>query len=558
MVVRLSRIQAPSHRHAAPCGPWPWMDLRDDIEPASLQLSSEPHQCPHPTGQCEGCWAGYPQSLFPNWTKDQVARSRMKQPTTQSARCVIRRVEVKDGGEFCDPGSQRAPDNEEFWRILQESVSNKRADNVRVRALFVENISVPVLQMLGTKYKVEPFFWTSSVNWIPSRYQEDFREHEGDHITITLSFPRATKRDAVYSPSQVARVNTNISTYSTAQNVPPLEEVINTQKPLPLRSDDPTTDDVLILDHLAMHMLRAKDSSTIISYQPTFYREVTTASSLHSRVYLAGQSVYWNKIFRGSNDPTFVFLTILWYALYAWDQALERLWEHICQLELEVIELRSIKFTQELHIVRARLLHYASLLDDFCKSVEFVRDTPNPAMDSDSNRFWSKKLLDKECKNLLIQIERLSASRVSWDKRLQNIMQLAFSSVNLEDSKRMKKLTEAAVRDSTAMKQIAYLTMVFLPASFVSNAFGMNVIEINPDSSGTLGHYFATALPLTALTMWFVVALQGNWEERDENGNLVARPWWVWLSWPVMYWERLVARNNRETARNSVKSGWLR
>jgi hypothetical protein len=95
--------------------------------------------------------------------------------------------------------------------------------------------------------------------------------------------------------------------------------------------------------------------------------------------------------------------------------------------ELDVIELRSIEFTQELHRVRAHLLHYASLLDDFCNSVEFVRDTPNPAMSSDPNRFSSKRLLAKECKNLLIQIERLSASRVSWDSRLQNIMQLVGS-----------------------------------------------------------------------------------------------------------------------------------
>ena len=32
----------------------------------------------------------------------------------------------------------------------------------------------------------------------------------------------------------------------------------------------------------------------------------------------------------------------------------------------------------------------------------------------------------------------------------------------------MQAMTEAAVRDSEAMKQIAYLTMVFLPASFVA------------------------------------------------------------------------------------------
>ena len=64
----------------------------------------------------------------------------------------------------------------------------------------------------------------------------------------------------------------------------------------------------------------------------------------------------------------------------------------------------------------------------------------------------------------------------------------AFASVNIDDSKYMKELTIATVRDSAAMKQvrahspisctsllmaprsiqISYLTMVFLPANFMS------------------------------------------------------------------------------------------
>ena len=116
------------------------------------------------------------------------------------------------------------------------------------------------------------------------------------------------------------------------------------------------------------------------------------------------------------------------------------------------------------------------------------------------------------------------------------------------DSERMHALTQATVRDSagkstlslfyptlftyqlffiTAMKQIAYLTMVFLPASFVAvspslqnryflytqitdvqTAFGMNVTEINQGSVPSLSHYFAAAFPLTAVTIWIVVALQ--------------------------------------------------
>ena len=149
-----------------------------------------------------------------------------------------------------------------------------------------------------------------------------------------------------------------------------------------------------------------------------------------------------------------------------------------------------IKMTRELHIIRAHLLHYESLLDDFSKSVKFVLDTPNPAMESveESQRLRDRQLLEKETKNLQIEIERLQMSRSMQDKRLKNVMHLVsllrkghavcavgdfcgpqvFSSVNLQDSKRMGEMTEAAVRDSEAMKQIAYLTMIFLPASFVA------------------------------------------------------------------------------------------
>jgi len=52
-----------------------------------------------------------------------------------------------------------------------------------------------------------------------------------------------------------------------------------------------------------------------------------------SSTYLtAGQSVYWQSMFQKSQDPTFVLLTFIWHAMYAWDEALENLYEHICSL----------------------------------------------------------------------------------------------------------------------------------------------------------------------------------------------------------------------------------
>lgn len=37
-------------------------------------------------------------------------------------------------------------------------------------------------------------------------------------------------------------------------------------------------------------------------------------------------------MFQISPDPTFVLLTYLWHAMYAWDEALENLYTHICTL----------------------------------------------------------------------------------------------------------------------------------------------------------------------------------------------------------------------------------
>lgn len=92
---------------------------------------------------------------------------------------------------------------------------------------------------------------------------------------------------------------------------------------------------VLLLDLMAVHMIRkssATGSSTIITYHPEPAWGRTTAKGMHSRVKLAGESVYWSKIFDKTSDPTFVLLTILWHALYLWDQALSTLYAHICWL----------------------------------------------------------------------------------------------------------------------------------------------------------------------------------------------------------------------------------
>ena len=84
----------------------------------------------------------------------------------------------------------------------------------------------------------------------------------------------------------------------------------------------------LVQDLLSLHMIRKTTTSTILSRHPSESQR-TSAKRLQSLVKRTGDSVYWSNIFKRSKDPTFLFLAILWYALYAWDEAFEVLFRYI-------------------------------------------------------------------------------------------------------------------------------------------------------------------------------------------------------------------------------------
>ncbi|KAF8553819.1 hypothetical protein OG21DRAFT_1522884 [Imleria badia] len=515
------KVPAPKYRHAAPSAPWPWMDFDQDVADV-LPLSPGAHEP----------WSRYPQSHFGNWTPDQVQRCRMLTICKDQYMCQIHKVDVLADGLFDRPDenerTREIPSDptaaREFWDELQGPLDS----SLRVRALFIENITLNVLQILGARYDIEPFFFASSANWIPSRYQENPHDAKGDHITVVLPFIRTVNNEQErFSPTP-----SNETRYPPEKGPAPItdtKQTINTQAPLVLSDKK-----ILLQDLLAIHMVRSTTENIIISYHHQSNLQKTTARRLQSLVQRTGDSVYWQKLYGRSKDPTFVFLAILWYALYAWDEALEVLYAHLSE-QLESTDVTThLKHTRELHKLQAHLLYYQQLLRDFCKSVEFVRDTHNPAMDhesiSDVERESSKLLLIQESNTLVAEIRRLETQRQIQSDRLKNAMALAFSTVNIEDSRSMQDLTKATMRDSAAMKQISYLTMIFLPASYLSSVFGMNVAEINPGTLESLASYVESTVILTAVTIWVVVALQEHSTFHPGRSSVLKR-----IAWPAFY-----------------------
>ncbi|KAE9402242.1 hypothetical protein BT96DRAFT_918423 [Gymnopus androsaceus JB14] len=666
------RRKPPKHRHATPSGPWPFLDLDEKIDPESL--SSPPPQpnfdqepeigINHAGSDSRSYWSHYPESQFANWTQWQQNKSGIAKLVNRRVpladHCRIFKIHIDSNGIFHADnlgseegdyivksgvvGSRDVSESiDNFWQVLGE----KPPPESRVRVLFVDNLSGPVLQMLGTRFRIEPFFFSSSLNSIPSRYQEQVRPGKGDHITLTLSFIRTLPNSSTMPHSLASSFVDSLANEDASHMLQSsfLMQIpmIDVEAPLMLTSNPSK---LLVLDLLSLHVIRKKfipestepqptdesnyghgsapppftreqsnissnsesssssSISTIISYHnpsmPPY--KTTTASNLHMRLMAAGRSVYWSNIFSPtvpSGDPTFVTLSLLWYPLYAWDEVLDALLGEVAFLEAHTLSSLPSEsqdqdqdahdqthiLTHQLHVVRAHLLHYESLLDDFRKTVEFVQNTHHPGLAQPSppipfprtqspirtkpatasqypdslrsalpdqsgeaptlsaaakdtldqvleeeeyenvesqRRFAAprmstgptesesyERLLDKECNNLLSEIGRLEMTRAMLNKRLGNVMELAFSSINIEDSRRMKNLAEVSVRDSAGKSDICALShtlpMVFLPASFMATVFGMNVVEINSGSKETLGHYAAAAIPLTVVTVWVMM-----------------------------------------------------
>ncbi|KAG2357380.1 hypothetical protein BDR07DRAFT_1463573 [Suillus spraguei] len=504
--LRPPTVPAPPYRHAAPSGPWPWMDF--DVDSTTSTTVIEPS------------WRGYPQSQFGNWTPDQVRRSKMLEKCLVNKTSTVYWMDVRDDGIFArsNMGGKGdtmvvGPGQEDgFWDMLITG----RPPNIRIRSIFVDDLTSPVLRMLGTRYNIEPFFFTSSINWIPSRYQEASTHKKGDHITITLPFVRTLHGSR------------------TAPTSPPLSHLTNT--PIDIQASFPMSDgNTLFIDLLAIHMVRGVKTSTVISYHPESTWCRTSAKRLHTLMQLVGGSVHWQKIFDKSKDPTFLFLAILWYALYAWDESLELLYNHSSDLESRVLQTQNnIELTQELHILQAHLLYYQALLHNFEASVRFIAKTQNPAMESsdfsDEQRTVTKELMEAESENLLGEIDRLEMRREKLSNRLKNMMNLAFADINIEDNSQTRRLTQATVRDSAAMKQISYLTMVFLPASLLASVFGMNVMEINEGTFLTLDRYVEVSISLTLFTVYIVITLQPYSSFHDPDAPFLRRAVWPILT----------------------------
>ncbi|KAH7106495.1 hypothetical protein BKA62DRAFT_687314 [Auriculariales sp. MPI-PUGE-AT-0066] len=513
--VRAEHVPVALHRFAAPTGPWPWsggvtsdasamLDLEDSVDSGMRDTAAE-DDAPAQFGPDQ--WRAYPQSLFRNWTYHAVQRSGIHTWLNRKAsvETAVYTLDVLRSGRFIPQPTLRGRELDKtlLWDFLNEP----RPDALSLRCFFVADLTGSILQQLGTKFDIEPFFFSSAFNGISSRYQEDASAPNSDHLTIVLPFLRTIE-------------SSEFEQSSDKKDDSDYQLVMDLQSPLPLHSGK-----TLLLDQVSLHLIRHPDGATLISLHPdSDFWLTTSAQDMFRRVQMAGRGVYWGRLWKNTEDSTFMLLIMLWHALYAWDEAMDALFDSILYEEKRAMDkndVAELEVTHELHNIRSALLLYNGLLKDFEHSIEFIRDHPNPALERASGELKaakSRELLQRECHYLLTECKRLQGTKDMCSERVANAFDLIFRTLTLRD-------TVASQMQAWVTQQITYLTTVFLPPTFIATIFGMNLDKITEGGKGTLTEYLAIILPLIAGTLWLMLALQRHQQEPE-------RSFLVHLLWP--------------------------
>lgn len=102
-------------------------------------------------------------------------------------------------------------------------------------------------------------------------------------------------------------------------------------------------------------------------------------------------------------------------------------------------------------------------------------------------------------------IANLRHRSTSNEKRLQNEIQLAFNTVAQHNAGTSVEIGRAAQIDSSAMKTIAFVTLIFLPPTFISSIFSMSFFQAGDGGgwgmSDNFWLYWVFAVPTTIATV---------------------------------------------------------
>lgn len=178
-----------------------------------------------------------------------------------------------------------------------------------------------------------------------------------------------------------------------------------------------------------------------------------------------------------------------------------------------------------IHDIARHAIHVTETLDVLAQNMDHaLRQHANYTATNSSDELAAvNQDIQSRLEVLYSYITSMRHRSISNEKRLQNEIQLTFNKVAQQNADVSVQIGHVALSDSAAMRTVAFVTLAFLPPTFISSIFSMSFFHYEADSgwtvSGKVWIYFVFAVP-TALATVF---LWSNWQRIFPTHERVAR-----------------------------------
>ncbi|KAI1121220.1 hypothetical protein F5Y10DRAFT_256733 [Nemania abortiva] len=185
---------------------------------------------------------------------------------------------------------------------------------------------------------------------------------------------------------------------------------------------------------------------------------------------------------------------------------------------------------RHLHDVARHAIHVSETLDVAAQTIERILRRHKDLMGSTPED--GQQAVHSEIQFFESFISSLRCRSASNDKRMANEIQLAFNTVAQHDASTSVQIGRATQSDSVTMKTIAFVTLAFLPPTFVSAIFSMSFFNYSAESGWAISDkfwlYWAFAVPITVLTVivWYCYLWQHNGSASPGDGKRRSQGSW--------------------------------
>ncbi|KAG8677612.1 hypothetical protein FPOAC2_03745 [Fusarium poae] len=215
------------------------------------------------------------------------------------------------------------------------------------------------------------------------------------------------------------------------------------------------------------------------------------------------------------HDPFWVYPRLLEQLAGLQDNSVWAVRDRVRNIEKEDLRKKPNPRYRHMHDTARHAIHVSETLEVAEKTVASIVQQHNVFREDIG---WGDKIRNAGYRRVderLLWYDHILQSlrcRASANKeRLLNEVQLAFNSVAQYDSRIAVKIGRATQSDSAAMKTIAFVTLAFLPGTFISALFSMSFFNVDDDTgqwsvSRKIWMYFAIAIPVTFITsgLWLL------------------------------------------------------